>query len=182
MYRDEQGREEQPMMRRISIAARLACVTLAVWTWSGPALATPEYPSVIDAVLSMGAPTPVRCPNPQSRCLICHTTSRGGEGTAEQAFALQLGEYGLNRGNDSGTLRSALGRLSETEDSDGDGTPDKEELRACGNPSGDSLGGAPEYGCDGAQLVPVTEAPGGVGLLAFGVATLLVRLGRRRRG
>lgn len=170
------------MTRRISIANRLACVALAAWTWSAPALATPEYPSVIDITLSVGGNT-VRCPNPQSRCLICHTTARGGEGTAEQAFALQLGEFGLNRGNDASTLRTALGRLSETEDSDGDGTPDKEELRACGNPSGDSLGGGPEYGCDGAQLAPVTvQPPGGLGLLAFGVAALLVRLGRRRRG
>lgn len=170
------------MMRRISIAARLACAALAGWTWSAPAGATPEYPSVIDATLTMGAPMPVRCPNPQSRCLICHTTARGGEGTAEQAFALQLGDFGLNRGGDSGSLRAALNLLSETADSDGDGTPDKEELRACGNPSGDSLGGAPEYGCDGAQLVPAGARPsGGLGLLAIAVTTLLVRVGRRRR-
>src|SRR5688572_29320437 len=123
------------MMRTIS-TARLAVSALvaASVSWVAPALATPEYPAMLDQVLG------VSCPNPRQRCLICHTTSRGGEGTAEQAFALQLGDLGLNRGNDSGTLRAALGRLGETEDSDGDGTADKEELRACGNPSGDSLG------------------------------------------
>ena len=172
------------MMRRISIAARLtsaALVALAGASWSAAASATPEYPSVIDAALSDSVTT-VRCPRPQTRCLICHTTARGGEGTAEQVFALRLGDSGLNRGNDSNSLRSALNAISETEDSDGDGTPDKTELRACGNPSGDSLGGAPEYGCDGAQLVPVAAQPSrGLGLLALGVATLLVRLGRRRR-
>lgn len=168
-------------MRRISTGARLALVALASSSWSGLALATPEYPSVIDAALSDGVNT-VRCSNPQSRCLICHTTARGGEGTAEQVFALRLGDSGLNRGNDSGTLRAALNQVSETEDSDGDGTPDKTELRACGNPSGDSLGAGPEYGCDGAQLVPVTGQPSGaLGLLAAGVAALLVRLGRRGR-
>lgn len=172
------------MMRKISIAARLACaalVTLGGSSWSSPVLATPEYPSVLDASLSNQATT-VRCPNPQSRCLICHTTARGGEGTAEQAFALQLRDLGLNRGGDAGSLRAALNQLSETEDSDGDGTPDKEELRACGNPSGDSLGGAPEYGCDGAQLVPLpARSSGPLALLAVGLATLLVRLGRRSR-
>lgn len=166
-------------MRRISIAARragLALVALASWSWSEPALATPEYPSVIDSVLG------VRCPDPRSRCLICHTTSRGGEGTAEQAFALTLRDLGLNRGGDSGSLRTALNRLSEIEDSDGDSTPDKEELRTCGNPSGDALGAGPEYGCDGAQLVPSAPRPSGaLALLAAGVATFVVRLGRRRR-
>lgn len=170
------------MMRRISTAARLAfSVLVALASWSESVAATPEYPAVLDAAVSNGLNI-VRCPNPQFRCLICHTTARGGEGTAEQAFALTLGDFGLNRGNDSGTLRTALNQLSELEDSDGDGTPDKEELRACGNPSGDSLGAGPEYGCDGAQLVPVPGQPSGaLGLLAAGVATLLVRLGRRRR-
>ncbi|MEY4547764.1 MAG: hypothetical protein RL685_3959 [Pseudomonadota bacterium] len=165
------------MMRRISTAALLVLASVG---WGESARATPEYPPTIDAVLSTPAMT-VRCPNPQFRCLICHTTSRGGEGTAEQVFADTLGDLGLNRGNDANLLRSALAQLSETEDSDGDGTPDKEELRACGNPSGDSLGAGPEYGCDGAQLVPVTGQPPGLVLLAAGVATLLVRLGRRKR-
>jgi hypothetical protein len=172
------------MMRRISMPARLALAALAALvsaSWCTSALATPEYPTVLDGVLSIGAATPVRCPNPQSRCLICHTTARGGEGTAEQAFALQLGDLGLNRGNDSNTLRNALNQLSETADSDGDGTPDKAELRACGNPSGDALGAGPEYGCDGAQLVPVAGQPPGWALLAAGVAVLLVRGARRRR-
>jgi hypothetical protein len=143
-------------------------------------LATPEYPPTLDAVLSTPAMT-VRCPNPQFRCLICHTTARGGQGTAEQVFAERLSDFGLNRGNDASLLRSALAQLSETEDSDDDGTPDKEELRECGNPSGDSLGAGPEYGCDGAQLAPVTGHSPGLPLLAAGVATLLVRLGRRKR-
>jgi hypothetical protein len=171
-------------MRRISIAARVPFVTLvalATLSWLEPALATPEYPLVLDAAVSTPAMT-VRCAEPRSRCLICHTTSRGGEGTAEQVFALRLRDFDFNRGNDASTLRTAIGRLSETEDSDGDGTPDKEELRECGNPSGDSLGAGPEYGCDGAQLVPVTGPSPGLALLAAGVATLLVRLGRRKRG
>jgi hypothetical protein len=110
------------------------------------AQATPDYPLVLDAEFGTS------CPNPNSRCVICHTTARGGQATAMRPFASSLRPLGLDRGRDVGALQRALRALPETTDSDDDGTPDKEELMMCGNPSGEDLGFGPEYGCDGAHL------------------------------
>lgn len=134
--------------------------------------ATPDYPLVIDATLE------VSCPRPLSRCLICHTTARGGQRTAVQPLAQALRSYGLTRGNDVGALRGALQSLPEDAESDGDGVPDKEELRACGNPSGEELGFGPEYGCDGARLAPHAPPDLPLAVVAAGVAAVIVR----RRG
>lgn len=146
---------------------------LLLCCWSARVAATPEYPLVIDAALE------VSCPRPNSRCLICHTTARGGQRTAEQLFALTLRDYGLTRGREGATLQNALLTLSEEIDSDGDGEPDKEELRVCGNPSGEELGIGPEYGCDGAHLARHVPSDAPLALLAISVASVLVR---RRRG
>jgi len=110
-------------MRRLPVSVLLGLVSAS---WLGLAQATPEYPSVIDATLG------VSCGQPASRCLICHTTARGGQGTAEQAFVRYLGDtFNFNRGHDANALRSALTRLDATHDSDGDGEPDKQELLDC---------------------------------------------------
>jgi hypothetical protein len=129
------------------------------------AAATPEYPVAVDVTIGTS------CPNPNSRCLMCHTTSRGGQGTASQAFARKLRTYGLNRGRDAELLQSTLMQLPDDWDSDEDGEPDKEELSHCGNPSGEDFGLGPEYGCDGAHLAP--QADGAHGPL-FGVLSLIV--------
>lgn len=163
------------MLPRILLSALLC---LASASWLAPAYATPEYPPVLDAVSNTS------CGEPAARCLICHTTARGGQGTAEQLFALELRKLGLNHGHDPNLLRSVLARLSDATDSDKDGLPDKLELSECGNPSGDDLQGGPEYGCDGAQLAPHAAARGAhspaLGALALGLAALLVHFGRRR--
>jgi len=163
------------VLRRIPLSA-LFCLASA--SWLGPAHATPEYPQVLDAV-SM-----TDCGEPAARCLICHTTARGGQGTAEQPFALELRKLGLNHGHDPNLLRSVLSRLADATDSDKDGLPDKQELAVCGNPSGEDLAGGPVYGCDGAQLAPHIASRGGhspvLGALALGLAALLVHFGRRR--
>jgi hypothetical protein len=92
--------------------------------------------------------------------------------------------FNFNRGHDVNGLRNALTLLNETQDSDGDGEPDKQELRECGNPSGDDLGAGPEYGCDGAQLVTAAAARrssnSALGVLALGLAGVLVHCARRR--
>ncbi|HTV24970.1 MAG TPA: hypothetical protein VMG12_40030 [Polyangiaceae bacterium] len=137
--------------------------------------ATPEYPLVLDNFFQTS------CPNPNSRCVICHTSSRGGQATAVRPFAQTLRPLGLNRGRDVAALQGALAALPDTTDSDEDGAPDKEELMMCGNPSGDDLGAGPEYGCDGAHLAPLparsSDAP--VALLSLFVASVIVW--RRRR-
>jgi hypothetical protein len=140
---------------------------------SSPARATPEYPLVLDDALG------VSCPRPLTRCLICHTTARGGQRTAEQPFARALRDQGLNHGADDDLLRSALASLPDDTDSDGDMVTDKDELRDCGNPSGEELGVGPEYGCDGAHLVLDAQADAPLVFVALGVTCLLVR---RRRG
>lgn len=151
----------------------LALGSLGANLHAGDARATPEYPLVLDATFSTS------CPNPNSRCVICHTSSRGGQATALRPFATTLRSLGLDRGRDVGALQGALARLPETTDSDEDGVPDREELETCGNPSGDDLGAGPEYGCDGAHLAPFpAKNDASFALLSLLVASVIVR--RRR--
>src|SRR5262245_14040946 len=92
--------------------------SLAAVLHAGQALATPEYPLVLDATFGTS------CPNPNSRCVICHTSSRGGTATAVRPFAQTLRGFGLNRGRDATLLQNALAQLPATTDSDEDGVPD----------------------------------------------------------
>jgi hypothetical protein len=65
-------------------------------------------------------------------------------------------------------------------DSDGDGTPDLEELKAGDNPYGGGplcVGAGPQYGC-GASLAP--SAPTRLGAFAFALAFTAALLRRRR--
>lgn len=163
----ERGRRVRSIVRGLLLGALLGAVH------SGEALATPDYPLVLDATFG------TQCPNPNSRCVICHTSARGGQATAVRPFATTLRPLGLTRGRDIGALQAALAALPDTTDSDDDGAPDKEELMMCGNPSGEDLGVGPEYGCDGASLAPArvgSDAP--LGLLSLLVAATIVR--RRR--
>lgn len=160
--------------RRVRALRWLALGSLGATLHAGDARATPEYPLVLDATFGTS------CPNPNSRCVICHTSSRGGQATAVRPFATTLKGLGLNRGRDVGALQAALAMLPDTTDSDDDGAPDKDELMMCGNPSGDDLGAGPEYGCDGAHLarLPASDdAP--LALLSLLIASVIVR---RRRG
>jgi hypothetical protein len=151
----------------------LALGSLGAALHAGDARATPEYPLVLDATFNTS------CANPNSRCVICHTSSRGGQATAQRPFANTLRPLGLDRGRDVAALQGALARLPETTDSDDDGVPDREELETCGNPSGDDLGAGPEYGCDGAHLgPPPAKNDASLALLSLLVASVIVR--RRR--
>ncbi len=150
--------------RRVGSAVALLGALLSV-----PASATPEYPLVLDATFA------TQCPNPNSRCVICHTSARGGQATAVRPFAQTLRRYGLTRGRDATALQQALAMLPETTDSDGDGAPDEEELILCGNPSGEDLGSGPEYGCDGARLAPSLPSDAPLALMALLTASVLVR-------
>jgi hypothetical protein len=141
---------------------------LLVPCFAGQALATPEYPAVIDATFGTDCPQ-------LSRCLICHTSAKGGQSTAVQPFAKALRPYGLARGHDGGALQAALMALPATTDSDGDGVPDKDELMVCGNPSGDDLGDGPSYGCDGAHLAARLPDDAPLGIIALLAAGLIVR-------
>jgi hypothetical protein len=165
--------------RRLSHSLRVAlAAACAASAWLTSAHATPDYPLVIDAVLGTS------CPQPLSRCLICHVTARGGQGTAEQLFAKRLrgSPYNL-KGNDPNALKAALDQLFAlpvAPDSDKDGESDEEELLRCGNPSGADFGEGPEYGCDGAHLAPRAKPEGALGALALALSGLLVHSARRR--
>lgn len=163
-----------PLSRRFGRSfARLLASALLSLSFARSAAATPEYPLVLDATLGAD------CPRPLTRCLICHTTARGGQRTAVQPFANTLRMYGLSRGHEVSALQAALGGLPDDTDSDDDGIGDKEELASCGNPSGEDLGFGPEYGCDGAHLALELPSDAPLLLIAVGAAGLCVR---RRRG
>lgn len=133
--------------RSFSIVAALSAL-------SARAFASPNYPETLDKQLG------VECPRPLTRCLICHVTAAGGEGTAKKPFAqLLINDYGL-KGKAARTLAAALEALPADQDTDGDGTPDLDELMACGNPSGPDLSEGPGFGCSLRPQPGPTETPG----------------------
>jgi hypothetical protein len=170
--------------RRLRQVLYCLCAMFFVASASFDAAATPEYPIVLDSYLRMRDPSHTNC-DQLTRCLICHTTTRGGQATAVRPFASTLRMYGLNRGRDSAALLSALAQLPPMTDSDDDGLADIDELTICGNPSGADIGSGPQYGCDGAQLVPARSANLPLAFLALVAAGLIVQLRRapsRRQG
>jgi hypothetical protein len=111
-------------------------------------------------------------------CIVCHATAAGGGGTATQPFAMALKERGLSGGGDSAALTNALDALeADAVDSNEDGTPDTEQLRAGVNPNdgaafcGDTVADTPKYGCF--QTVRGTLSP--LALLALGAVLALRR-------
>jgi hypothetical protein len=159
-----------------SRAALVALVLLGTLTASRPASATPSFPDVIQAELGLAT-----APD----CTLCH---RGAprRGTVTTPFGRSARDRGLVA-DDDGSLRTALRRLEgERVDSDGDGTPDIEELRAGGDPNllpdgsspTDEL--TPTYGC-GAQIAPTSV--GGIRALPallLVIAAACARVHRRR--
>jgi hypothetical protein len=140
------------------------------------AAASENYPAIIDRQ------TGVQCPRPLTRCRICHDSAAGGEGTANQPFALALKmNYGLSGGKAGRELARALQNLPDDLDTDEDGTPDLEELAGCMNPSGPELSAGPGYGCNAS----LSRAPGSSGAsgcsMFFGLALLVKLRGAGRR-
>ena len=133
-----------------------------------------NYPGIIERH------TGVECPRPLTRCLICHDTAAGGEETANQVFADTLRALGLSGGKAPRELAAALEDLPDDQDSDGDGTPDQEEIAACMNPSGGELSEGPGYGCNGARFAAhAPELDGWALAAAFALClTLRLRSGR----
>lgn len=140
--------------------------------------ASENYPAIVDRQLG------AECPRPLSRCRICHDTAAGGEGTANQQFALALKrDYGLSGGKAGRELALALGRIPDELDTDGDGATDKEELAICMNPSGPELGEGPGFGCAGQLALDTRRTPSpGLALSSCAIAWALVRARRRRTG
>ena len=155
----------------------------------GVALASPDYPGVIQDHLTMPCPPP---------CTLCHSSSSGGVGTVSKPFGKTLKDgYGLTR-RDADLLRSKLDEMEQPvvvdagadaggvteyppEDSDQDGVPDIAELRQARDPNEKGSGVlCATYGC-GARVAPDTQTDGAGLLVALGVAAALVVSRRRAR-
>jgi hypothetical protein len=118
---------------------------LAFLISAGLAAASGNYPATVQAEAGIPcAPT----------CTICHATNAGGSGTVTQPFGEAMMARGLTGGGNADALVTALAQLeTDAVDSDGDGSPDVDALRAGQDPNdgttfcGDIVVATPEYGC-----------------------------------
>ena len=128
-------------------------------------LATPSFPSVIQAQVGAGSPP---------RCSVCHATDAGG-GPVVQRF----GQYLVSRGlqpYDEASLRNALLADAGEHHSSGAGVPDLEALAAGLDPNGSTTAGpalTPTYGCS-------SGSGGWPAALAVGILFALRRHSRNR--
>ena len=151
------------------------------WLWTlalGGALtlparahASPDFPHVIQTEEQLPAEPP---------CTLCHAPGTPGLGTVVTYFGRTMLSLGVSAQND-GSLRAALAQDdAEQIDSDGDGIPDIEELRAGSDPN-DGPGNhlpVPETGC---ALAPAGHASGRFAAFAWLVLTAVARLRCKRR-
>jgi hypothetical protein len=161
--------------RRIVIAAGAFLGPLG---YSLPASATEEFPSrIYHHLYSSYTVTPYEPP-----CSLCHVRGSTGDGTAQTSFARALKARGLQPEDDS-SLFAALDAMNrDNVDSDGDGTPDIQEIVNNTDPNSPapvSLTGhpGPNAGCGGGQREDSSSRPAS----AMGLAGALVMLWLRRR-
>lgn len=160
-------------MRTRSLRAATAGFLMIV-TVAPAAHATPTFPATLAAHLGLSS-----APD----CSLCHTATPQ-RGNVTTPFGTSMRERGL-RAYDEASLRTALDALAaEKKDSDGDGAPDIDELKAGTNPNG----GAgetivPGYGCGLVGRDSSRSAwwlvIASVGLVALRAARVRARLRRR---
>jgi hypothetical protein len=142
---------------------------------STPAFASATFPPTIQADLGLASPPP---------CTLCHRNDLGGAGTVVSPFGRTLvNHFGLTSTNTDGLKGALAGDDAQHLDSDGDGVPDIDELRAGSDPNLGLPGQAPpidvplpETGCTFAVHAPADRVPALVLVLAG-----LVLLSRRTR-
>ena len=151
----------------------LTCSVLALaLTASASALASPDYPTdiVTDLGITCRPVLPASADPTVPDCMLCHASSAGGD-KPTTPFGISMVGFGLVPG-DKAALQAALNKMEAAKtDSNGNGTPDIEELKACKDPNAGAS--AVGYGC----------ATGGnaSGMVWIGLAALVgVALGRRR--
>jgi MYXO-CTERM domain-containing protein len=111
---------------RSTLRAGATLVALLLALLAPSARASERYPNAIERALD----TP--CP---PDCTTCHTTRKGGALTANTPVGISARRAGLE-GDDTSLLLDVLGTLETNgTDSDADGTPDIDELRAGTNPN-----------------------------------------------
>jgi hypothetical protein len=141
------------------------------------AFASPVYPITIQMQLGLA-----RAPD----CTLCHRDDNGGIGTVIRPFGRTMIErFGLTGGSNIAALKSAIeGDDAEHVDSDGDGVPDIDELRAGTDPNVGVSGiessdvPLPETGCSVA--IGAFTRPGKVWLLGFLFAAVTLAWRERR--
>ncbi len=131
--------ELSTMTRRPRVFAFVGLSLLA----TSPAFGMPTFPAEIQTHLNLNYTPP---------CTFCHATSQGG-GPIATKFGNAMLAAGLT--TDIATLDPALDKLNaDHTDSDGDGTPDIQQIEMGLDPStGATPGPAERYGC-GARMAP----------------------------
>jgi len=150
-------------------------VVLAVLFVATPTPASQSYPMTMEQALDMSCPPD---------CTLCHTRPSGGTLTANTPVGISARRAGLECCDTSGLLDVIAALETNRTDSDADGVPDTEELRAGTNPNAlegnmKCLPPESDHGCAIAGL-----ARGRASLWAVGAALALGLLtrARRRRG
>ena len=99
-------------------------------------LAIPNAPGAVKEALNL-----TKLPD----CLLCHNTPSGGEGTVTTPFGKAMIAAGAIKNEES--ITQAVKKIeTDKTDSDGDGMPDTDELKAGTNPNGNS--DIVHYGCE----------------------------------
>lgn len=156
------------MTVRRSIALVLALGSLS---WARVSAARPSFPEKLQD--ATGAPCP-----PQ--CNICHRDNGAGEGTLDKPFFKSLSSYGEVEED----MRAAVEAMKQAGvDSDGDGTPDIDEIAAGDDPNSslDAKICFPDGGC-GARVAPRGPLDPQATAAALLAVVALGWLARRRRG
>ncbi|HVY47173.1 MAG TPA: hypothetical protein VHB21_14900, partial [Minicystis sp.] len=120
-----------------------ACLAaLAVLAAAPLARATPDFPAAIQSDLMLSY-----TPN----CSLCHANGVTNASTVTTPFGKSMLAAGLHAG-DEASLQNALNTLqTDMTDSDGDGTPDIQELQNDTDPNGAGTASSIAYGC-GAEI------------------------------
>jgi hypothetical protein len=146
-------------------------VLLGVLSWCVPAVASPEYPGLIQDELDMPC---------APGCTICHRDNNGGVGTVVQPFGEAMFSGGLRLRRPDLIVPILQTVAKDGVDSDQDGVSDVDELSRGDNPNESGAGLlCATYGC-GAQIAPPQRRMGGE-LLLFSTATVLLLFGQRTR-
>ena len=151
-------------MNPLSVTTRLralSCAALLLGSfYAAHSGASASYPLVIKAKYGLAV---------APECTVCHRDTVGGLGTVTRPFGLALiSHYQLAPAN-VGSLEAALaGDEAEHLDSDADGVPDIDELRAGTNPN---VGAS---GAEAAPNVPLPETGCALGARSGGQAGVMI--------